>query len=117
VSIAVGGISLGAATVTYGSLTLSASSGRFTKDYELYERFSSSSSGGSGNSEKPKSPQIADDKYLRRKGIDPHKLKYDFFGKNAEVKLYDIYYDKTDGQLWIKRKTSDVFISTGEYIK
>ncbi|MDR1439319.1 MAG: DUF6531 domain-containing protein [Clostridiales bacterium] len=115
VSIAVGGTTIGTATITYGSLTLTASSDRFSKDYEMYDKLSRSSGGG-GNSDKPKSPQKATDEFIEQHKLDAHQIKRDYLGNKASIKQFEIYYDKSDGQLWIKRIKSDVFIPTGEYV-
>ncbi|HAF2130397.1 TPA: hypothetical protein G9F27_004686 [Salmonella enterica] len=60
---------------------------------------------------------MADDKYLKRNGIDAHKLKEEFLGdgKNSN---YDIYINKDSGELWIFRKGGKGDgIATGEFIK
>ncbi|WP_455813359.1 polymorphic toxin type 33 domain-containing protein [Pseudomonas graminis] len=62
--------------------------------------------------------KVADDKFLKKNGIDAHELKKDFLGKKAEIKLYDIYVDKNSGELWIFRKGGQGNgIATGEFIK
>lgn len=65
---------------------------------------------------------IVKDSYLKKKGIDPHKLKKDIYGKKAKVSEYDIYVDKKTGQLYTQRKPQynkkkEPAIPTGEYIK
>ncbi|NDJ59336.1 filamentous hemagglutinin N-terminal domain-containing protein [Enterobacteriaceae bacterium 4M9] len=67
--------------------------------------------------EKPSNIKMADDKYLKRNGIDAHKLKEEFLGdgKNSN---YDIYINKDSGELWIFRKGGKGDgIATGEFIK
>jgi len=69
------------------------------------------------NEDKPSNIKMADDKYLKRNGIDAHKLKEEFLGdgKNSN---YDIYINKDSGELWIFRKGGKGDgIATGEYIK
>ncbi|WP_418268667.1 polymorphic toxin type 33 domain-containing protein [Kosakonia radicincitans] len=69
------------------------------------------------NEDKPANIKMADDKYLKRNGIDAHKLKEEFLGdgKNSN---YDIYINKDSGELWIFRKGGKGDgIATGEFIK
>ncbi len=67
---------------------------------------------------KPQNPNLVNDKYLKRKGIDAHQLKRDYLGNKAEIKKYDIYVDKTDGALWIFKKGGQgMGIKTDEFIK
>lgn len=46
---------------------------------------------------------MADDKYLKKNGIDAHKLKEEFLGdgKNSN---YDLYINKDSGEIWIFKK-------------
>jgi len=68
--------------------------------------------------EQPSNIKVVDDKFLKKNGIDAHELKKDFLGKKAEIKLYDIYVDKSTGELWIFRKGGQGNgIATGEFIK
>ena len=50
------------------------------------------------------------EKYLEKKlkeyGTDPHSLKYDYLGRKANIKLYDIFVDKITGQLAIFEKST-----------
>ncbi len=57
------------------------------------------------------------DNYLKRNGIDAHKLKTEVLG-NKGISKYDLYVDKDSGMLWIYRKggVGDP-IPTYEYIK
>lgn len=69
------------------------------------------------NEDKPSNIKMADDKYLKKNGIDAHKLKEEFLGdgKNSN---YDIYINKDSGELWIFRKGGKGDgIATGEFIK
>ncbi|MBN3172565.1 hemagglutinin repeat-containing protein [Pectobacterium brasiliense] len=67
--------------------------------------------------EKPSNIKVADDKYLKKNGVDAHQIKKDFLGSKAEIKLYDIYVDKDSGQLWIFRKGGKgEGVPTGEFI-
>lgn len=68
--------------------------------------------------EKPSNIKMADDKFLKNNGVDAHQIKKDFLGSKAEIKHYDIYIDKDNGQLWIFRKgDKGEGIPTGEFIK
>lgn len=62
------------------------------------------SDGHDNGAEKPSNIKIADDKFLKNNGVDAHQIKKDFLGSKAEIKHYDIYVDKDNGQLWIFRK-------------
>ncbi|WP_051515133.1 RHS repeat-associated core domain-containing protein, partial [Fervidicella metallireducens] len=65
----------------------------------------------------PTSIKMVKDNYLKKNGIDAHKLKAEVVGKN-NVSKYDIYVDKDTGQLWVYRKKGiGEGIRTGEYIK
>ncbi|EOC1339941.1 hypothetical protein ACI09V_003548 [Cronobacter dublinensis] len=75
------------------------------------------SAGQDNGAEKPTNIKVADDKFLKNNGVDAHRIKKDFLGAKAEIKLYDIYVDKNSGQLWIFRKGGKgEGIPTGEYI-
>ncbi|MGM3223763.1 hemagglutinin repeat-containing protein [Dickeya zeae] len=75
------------------------------------------SDGHDNGAEKPSNIKVADDKFLKNNGIDAHQIKKDFLGSKAEIKLYDIYVDKDNGQLWIFRKGGKgEGIPTGEFI-
>ena len=63
----------------------------------------------------PINPKLVDDKYLKRNGIDPHSLKREVLGDKAAVKEYDIYIDR-NGDVYLKRKGSSVYIPTGDNI-
>lgn len=62
------------------------------------------SAGQDNGAEKPTNIKVADDKFLKNNGVDAHRIKKDFLGAKAEIKLYDIYVDKNSEQLWIVRK-------------
>ncbi|UNK63670.1 polymorphic toxin type 33 domain-containing protein [Buttiauxella ferragutiae] len=75
------------------------------------------SDGHDNGAEKPSNIKVADDKFLKNNGVDAHQIKKDFHGAKAEIKLYDIYVDKDNGQLWIFRKGGKgEGIPTGEFI-
>lgn len=76
------------------------------------------SDGHDNGAEKPSNIKVADDKFLKNNEVDVHQIKKDFLGSKAEIKLYDIYVDKDNGQLWIFRKGGKgEGIPTGEFIK
>ena len=56
-----------------------------------------------GAKSRPFSARKLSDTYLKNMGFDPHSIKYEYLGKSATIKLYDIYKAK-DGQLIIYGK-------------
>ena len=65
-----------------------------------------------GNIEKVK------DDYLKKKGIDAHKLKRDNLEQNAKIAQYDIYVNKDTKELYIfKKGGKGVGIRTYEFLK
>ena len=55
---------------------------------------------------------------MKKKGIEAHEVKQDYFGKKAEIAKYDIYVDKATGRLWIYlKKGRGTPIPTDYYIK
>ncbi|EOL8941893.1 polymorphic toxin type 33 domain-containing protein [Cronobacter dublinensis] len=48
--------------------------------------------------------KVADDKFLKNNGVDAHRIKKDFLGAKAEIKLYDIYVDKKLGNYGLLEK-------------
>ncbi|CAM2814076.1 RHS repeat-associated core domain-containing protein [Paenibacillus sediminis] len=64
----------------------------------------------------PKNIKMADDKLLKKNGLDAHQIKDDVVG--GSISKYDIYVDKDTGQLWVYAKGGKgEGIPTGEYIK
>lgn len=58
------------------------------------------------------------DSYLKRKGLDAHAIKYEYLGKKANIKLYDLYYDKNTGAISIfLKKTKQLVEVTTYFIK
>lgn len=58
------------------------------------------------------------DSYLKRKGLDAHAIKYEYLGKKANIKLYDLYYDKATGAVSIfLKKTKELVEVTTYFIK
>ena len=52
-------------------------------------------------------------KYLMDKlGINPHRLKYDYLGQGAEIKLYDLAYDTITGTVYIITKNGQIVTET-----
>ena len=43
------------------------------------------------------------DNYLKKKHIDPHALKKEYLGKNADISRYNLYKDKESGVVFILR--------------
>jgi len=68
-----------------------------------------------GAGKMPVNPKKVDAKYLKRNDIDPHTIKKDILGKNAEISKYDTYIDK-NGELWLQKKGAKEFIPTYEKI-
>ena len=52
---------------------------------------------------------------LQKQGTNPHALKYEYLGKRAEVKLYDIYKDKGTGRLAIFEKSTGRMVAITDY--
>jgi filamentous hemagglutinin len=48
---------------------------------------------------------------LKDAGIDIHDLKRDLLGRDAELKLFDLFYDPDTGRIYLRRKNG-----TGEPI-
>ena len=46
---------------------------------------------------------MANNNYLKKKGIDAHDLKTELVGKK-NISHYDLYVDKDSGMLWLYRK-------------
>ena len=61
-------------------------------------------SGANKNNKKPKNPQKANDKQLKKNGHDAHEIKSEYLGKKAPISRYDLYVDKTTGRIWIYSK-------------
>ena len=55
--------------------------------------------------------------YLKKKGVDPHELKYDVLGRNAKISHYDIHED-SQGMLFLIHKNDKKAdpIDTGYHI-
>lgn len=51
----------------------------------------------------PNNIKMANNKYLKKKGIDVHALKTELVGKK-NISHYDLYVDKDSGMLWLYRK-------------
>ena len=65
----------------------------------------------------PTNINMVKDGYLKKNGIDAHKLKAEALGTKNDIAKYDIYKDKDTGQLWVYRKGGKgEGIPTGEYI-
>ena len=63
------------------------------------------------NNRKPSLKKLT--KYLIKKlGIDPHDLKYEYLGNGSEVKLYDLAYDTTTGIVYIITKAGLIVAET-----
>jgi RHS repeat-associated protein len=61
---------------------------------------------------------IVKDSYLKNLGIDAHELKMEVLGRKAKIAEYDIYVDKSTGELMVYKKGGiGEGIPTGEYIK
>ena len=55
------------------------------------------------------------DSYLKRKGLDAHAIKYEYLGKKANIKLYDLYYDKNTGVVSIFLKSTRKLVEVTTY--
>lgn len=76
--------------------------------YESKEGTSGADTGNGSNNDddgkKPKNPQKANDKQLKKNGHDAHEIKKEYLGKKAPISKYDLYVDKTTGRIWIYLK-------------
>lgn len=52
----------------------------------------------------PYNAKKVDENYLRQHDIDPHELKREVLGRNANISEYDIYRDVETGGLWLYKK-------------
>jgi len=54
-----------------------------------------------------------------QKGFDAHAIKQEFLGKKAKISLYNLYYDKSTGAIFILKKGAKAVerIATGLFIK
>lgn len=112
-AIIVGGVAAGTAEVAYGGSIVYASYGNFGNDVDKLKELSKSN-----RSNNSKNITKVDEKYLSKNGIDAHNLKYEVLGKKASISQYDIYVEKSTGELIIfKKGGKGEGIPTGEFIK
>jgi filamentous hemagglutinin len=66
---------------------------------------------------KPDNPKLVDDKYLKKNGVNAHKLKDQVLGSNNGITKsnYNIYVDKK-GDMWLLKRGSKNYIPTYESI-
>jgi len=65
---------------------------------------------------KPVSPKKIDTGYLKKIGIDAHKLKAEYLtAKNRS--LFDIYIDTVTGIIWLADKAQKIWIQTESYME
>ena len=59
------------------------------------------------------------DSYLKKKGLNAHKIKYDVLGKKAQISRYNLYYDKNTKAIFILKNgaKADAKIATGYFLK
>ena len=59
------------------------------------------------------------DSYLKKKGLNAHKIKYDALGKKAQISRYNLYYDKNTKAIFILKNgaKADAKIATGYFLK
>ena len=63
------------------------------------------------NNKKPSLKKLT--KYLIKKlGIDPHKVKYEYLGKKADISRYDLAYDTITGTVYIITKNGQIIAET-----
>ncbi len=58
---------------------------------------------------------VISDNFLKRKGLDAHGIKYEYLGKKANIKLYDLYYDKSTGPIAIFEKATKKIVEVTTY--
>ena len=110
VSIAVEGVAVGVAEVGYGATVVVASAAGFGDELKSYN--SAKNSASLGNFDK------VNDRYLKKNGIDAHRLKEDVLGGKTRIAEYDIYKNKDTGELYIfKKGGKGAGIPTGSYLK
>ncbi|NLB78453.1 MAG: hypothetical protein GX796_06300 [Clostridiaceae bacterium] len=68
-----------------------------------------------GANNTPANPKKVDANYLKKNGIDPHTIKKDTLGQNAEISKYDTFIDK-NGDIWLQKKGAKEYIPTYENI-
>lgn len=55
---------------------------------------------------------------LKSSGLNAHDIKYEYFGKGAQISLYDLYYDKSTKIIYILRQsTREILAKTYHTIK
>lgn len=59
---------------------------------------------------KKESMVVVKNNVLKRKRIDAHEFKKEYLGEKAPIKEYDIFRDKRTNKLYIKKKSSNIFI-------
>ena len=96
VSIAVEGVAVGVAEVGYGATVVAASAAGFGDELKSYN--SAKNSASLGNFDK------VNDRYLKKNGIDAHRLKEEVLGGKTRIAEYDIYKNKDTGELYIFKK-------------
>ena len=59
------------------------------------------------------------DSYLKKKGLNAHRIKYETLHDKAKISRYDLYYDKETGAIFLlaKHAKQAAKIATGYFIK
>ncbi len=81
----------------------------------LKDRVISASDAAEDSDDSPDNPKKVDADYLKGHGFDPHTLKKDTLGRNADISKYDTYVDK-NGDIWLQKKDGSEYIPTYENI-
>ena len=80
----------------YGATVVAASAAGFGDELKSYN--SAKNSASLGNFDK------VNDRYLKKNGIDAHRLKEEVLGGKTRIAEYDIYKNKDTGELYIFKK-------------
>ena len=60
--------------------------------------------------------QKISDPFVKKLGLDAHAIKYEYLGKNAQIKLYDLYYDKGTKIIYIVEKATKKIVEKTYYM-
>ena len=55
------------------------------------------------------------EKQLKRQGTDPHAIKREYLGNNASIAKYDLWVDKSSGQIAIVEKMTGRIVEITHY--
>ena len=76
----------------------------------------STNNGNKNNNKKPSLKKISDS-FLKKLGLDAHRIKMEYLGKNAAISRYDLFYDTKTGAIYILTKAGEIVFKTIYNIK